>query len=72
VYQDSRNNIVTTSEGISTHDNWLVKTDEFGKTSSAGIFASGDIATSAKTVIEAVRLSKNVADSIEEYILSCK
>jgi glutamate synthase (NADPH) small chain len=70
VSQGPRNNIIMTSQGINTDENGLVKTDEFGKTSRAGIFASGDVVTGAKTVVEAVNLSKKVANTIDEYIKS--
>ena len=72
VSQGPRNNIIMTSQGIDTDENGLVKTDEFGKTSRNGIFASGDVVTGAKTVVEAVKLSKKVADAIDEYIMSKK
>ena len=44
--------------------------DEYGRTSRDGVFASGDVVTGAKTVVEAVRLSKKVAEAIEEYVTS--
>lgn len=69
VSQGPRNNIIMTSQGIVTDDSGLVKTDEFGRTSRAGIFASGDVVTGAKTVVEAVKLSKKVAQAIDEYIM---
>lgn len=68
ISQGPRNNIVTTSEGIETSKAGLVKTDDFGQTSRKGIFASGDVVTGAKTVVEAVRLSKKVADAMDEYL----
>ena len=37
--------------------------------SARSIFSSGDVVTGAKTVVEAVRLSKKVADAIEQYIV---
>ena len=37
-----------------------------------GIFASRDIVTGAKTVVEAVVSTKKVAAAIEEYILNKK
>jgi len=33
-----------------------------------GIFASGDVVTGAKTVVAAVRVSKLVAQTIDEYV----
>ena len=46
----------------------LVVTDEFGHTTREGIFASGDVVAGAKTVVEAVRYSKQVADAMDEYM----
>lgn len=48
----------------------LVKTDEFGRTNKTGVFASGDVVTGPKTVVEAVRFSKKVANAIDEYVSS--
>ena len=33
-----------------------------------GIFASGDVVTGAKTVVEAVKYSKMIADAMDEYV----
>lgn len=33
-----------------------------------GIFASGDVVTGAKTVVEAVKCSKMIADAMDEYV----
>lgn len=48
----------------------LVKADEYGRTGKNGIFASGDVVTGGKTVVEAVRFSKKVAEAIDEYVSS--
>lgn len=68
ISQGPRNNIVTTSEGIETYESGLIRTDEAGKTSREGIFASGDVVTGAKTVVEAVKLSKKVANTMDEFL----
>lgn len=70
VSQGPRSNIVSTTKGISTLSSGLVHVDESGRTSREGVFASGDVVTGAKTVVEAVRLSKNVAEAIDEYVTS--
>jgi glutamate synthase (NADPH/NADH) small chain len=46
----------------------LVITDESGRTTMEGVFASGDVVTGARTVVEAVAFSKRVATAIEEYV----
>ena len=45
-----------------------IKTDENGKTSIPGIFAGGDIATGAATVILAMGAGKRAARSIDAYL----
>lgn len=70
ISQGPRSNIVSTTKGINTLSSGLVHVDECGRTSREGVFASGDVVTGAKTVVEAVRLSKKVADAIDEYVKS--
>lgn len=67
--QNPRRNIVNNSKGIDVNNRGLLVTDECGRTTRDGVFASGDVVTGAKTVVEAVRVSKIVAAAIEEYIL---
>jgi len=43
-------------------------TDEQGETTMEGVFASGDVVTGAKTVVEAVRRSKEIARVMDEYM----
>jgi len=45
-----------------------IKTDEHGRTSIPGIFAGGDIATGAATVILAMGAGKRAARTINEYL----
>ncbi len=68
ISQGPRAVIVSSSKGIDVDEVGLVKTDEFGRTSRKGVFASGDVVTGAKTVVEAVRIAKKVADAIDDYI----
>lgn len=70
VSQGPRNNIVSTTTGIETHKSGLLHVNENGKTSREGVFASGDVVTGARTVVEAVRLSKKVAEAMDEYVSS--
>lgn len=65
--QGPRSIIVSNTKGIAVNDLGLVTTDEFGRTKREGVFASGDVVTGAKTVVEAVRVSKKVAQAIDEY-----
>lgn len=68
--QGPRDNIVSTTDGIDVTKGGLVATDEIGHTTREGVFASGDVVTGAKTVVEAVRVSKIVAQAIDDYVCS--
>jgi glutamate synthase (NADPH) small chain len=68
VGQSPRRNIVNNSKGIDVNNRGLLVTDEFGRTTREGVFASGDVVTGAKTVVEAVRVSKVVAEAMIEYM----
>ena len=68
--QGPRAVIVSSTTGIGVSERGLVETDSFGKTSRKGIFASGDVVTGAKTVVEAVKVSRRVAQAMDEYVQS--
>ncbi len=68
ISQGPRSVIVSTTTGIDIKSDGLVAVNEFGRTTREGVFASGDVVTGAKTVVEAVKVSRRVADSIDEYI----
>ena len=67
ISQGPKNVIVSSTEGLRTSNAGLVVTDDCGRTTKKGVFASGDVVTGAKTVVEAVRVSKRVAEAIDEY-----
>lgn len=68
--QGPRSVIVNSTKGIDVTNRGLVAVDEFGHTTRDGIFASGDVVTGAKTVVEAVKVSKRVAEAMDEYMQS--
>ena len=68
VSQGPRSAVVSSTKGIEVKDSGLVAVDEFGRTSRQGVFAGGDVVTGAKTVVEAVQISRKVANAIDEYI----
>lgn len=68
--QNPRDLIVKNNTNIDTNEKGLVVTDKFGRTTRDGVFASGDVVTGARTVVEAVAFSKKVSEAIEEYIAS--
>lgn len=70
ISQGPKSRIVSTTTGISTNDLGLVVTDDYGRTTRDGIFASGDVVKGAKTVVAAVAHSKRVADAMHEYMQS--
>jgi len=68
ISQGPKSNIVDSTKGIKLNKLGLVLIDSSGKTSIEGVFASGDVVTGAKTVVEAVSAAKVVAETIDNYI----
>ncbi len=68
--QGPRAVVVSSTTGINLTGRSLVAVDDCGRTSREGVFASGDVVTGAKTVVEAVKVSKRVAQAIDEYAQS--
>lgn len=66
--QKPRAVIVSSTSGINITEDGLVEVDEYGRTTREGVFAAGDVTTGAKTVIEAVKMSKKVAEAIDSTI----
>ena len=67
ISQNPRANIVSNTTELKTNHAGLLLTDEKGNTTKEGTFASGDVVTGARTVVEAVHQAKIVATEIEEY-----
>ena len=68
VSQGAESNLVTTTKGIDTSTRGLLTVDADGHTSRAGVFAAGDAASGARTVVEAVANGKRVAEAMHEYM----
>ena len=68
ISQGPQNTIVNTTQGLKASKKGLLEADDCGRTSRAGVFASGDVVNGAKTVVEAVSYSKKVAQAMHEYI----
>jgi glutamate synthase (NADPH/NADH) small chain len=66
--QGPRSVIVSSTTGINVTADGLVAVDDYGRTSREGVFASGDVVTGAKTVVEAVKISRRVADAMDRYV----
>ena len=70
ISQGAQDQILSRTQGIDTNKKGLLITNKYGETTRDGIFASGDIVRGAKTVVEAVKYSKQVADAMDEYMQS--
>ena len=70
VSQGPKSKLVDTTKGLKAAPSGLLLTDQDGETTIPGIFAAGDVVLGAKTVVEAVRYAKIVAESMDEYIKS--
>ena len=68
ISQGPQDRIVNRDKELQVDDRGLLKTDANGETTMPGIFASGDVVTGAKTVVEAVKYSKTIADAMDEYV----
>lgn len=67
VSQSPKANIIATTKELEVNRFGLLITDDFGNTTKEGTFASGDVVTGAKTVVQAVARAKIVAETIDEY-----
>ncbi len=65
--QTPKSNIVSSTEELEITHHGLLVTDEIGHTTKVGTFASGDVVTGAKTVVEAVAQAKVVAETMDKY-----
>jgi len=70
ISQGPRDAIVATTQGLERSPQGLLSTDACGRTSRKGVFGSGDVVHGARTVVQAVKVSKEVAKAIEEYVLN--
>jgi glutamate synthase (NADPH/NADH) small chain len=68
VSQGPKSNIVATTTGLGVSNHGLVIADECGRTTKEGVFASGDVVTGARNVVEAVKHSKLVAECMHEFV----
>jgi glutamate synthase (NADPH/NADH) small chain len=65
--------IQRTTEGlVADPKRGTITVDENGKTSLEGVYAGGDVATGAATVISAMGMGKNAAKAIHEYLMNKK
>ena len=72
ISQGPASKLVNTTKGLEANARGLIATDEEGHTSIPGVFASGDVVKGARTVVEAVKYSKIVAEAMDRYMQSLK
>ena len=70
ISQGACTTITGTTQGLATNQRGLILADETGHTSRPGLFASGDAVAGARTVVEAVAHSKEVAEAMHRYMQS--
>ena len=70
VSQELGGSIVSGTADIGTKPSGLLVADEDGRTSRPGVFAAGDAAHGARTVVEAVANGKRVAETMHAYMQS--
>ena len=68
ISQGPRNRLVSTTQGLEANARGLLMADEYGRTTRPGVFASGDVVAGARTVVEAVARSKQVAEAMDAYM----
>ncbi|MBQ8567007.1 MAG: NAD(P)-dependent oxidoreductase [Clostridia bacterium] len=70
ISQGPRNVIVSSTTGLNVNKRGLLDADEHGNTTRQGVFASGDVVSGARSVVEAVARSKVVAEAMHYYMQS--
>ncbi len=70
ISQGACTTITGSTQGLATNSRGLILADETGHTSRPGLFASGDAVAGARTVVEAVAHSKEVAEAMHRYMQS--
>lgn len=70
ISQVPKDKLVGRDKELKLNERGTLQTDEHGETTMPGVFASGDVVTGAKTVVEAVHRSKQIADDMDRYMRS--
>ena len=70
ISQVPQDRLVNRDKALHLNGKGNLKTDENGETTMPGVFASGDVVTGAKTVVDAVAQSKKIADEMDSYMRS--
>ena len=70
ISQIPQDKLVNRDKDLKLNDHGNLATNEKGETTMPGVFASGDVVTGAKTVVHAVRYSKEIAEDMDRYMKS--
>lgn len=68
ISQVPKDRLVGRDKELKLNERGTLQTDEHGETTMPGVFASGDVVTGAKTVVEAVHRSKQIAEDMDKYM----
>ncbi len=68
ISQVAKRNLVSSAKDLQLTKYGLLMIDEVGNTSKPGVFASGDVVSGSKSVVEAIAHSKIVAKTMLEYL----
>ena len=72
VSQVPQHRLVEHNSGLKLNERGTLATDAEGETTMPGVFASGDVVTGAKTVVDAVHVSKMIAEEMDQYMQAHK
>ena len=68
ISQGPKSVLVNSTAGLQASRAGMLVADEYGRTTRAGIFTTGDKVSGARTVVEAVAHSKKVAEAMDAYM----
>ncbi|MCR4938104.1 MAG: NAD(P)-dependent oxidoreductase [Lachnospiraceae bacterium] len=68
VSQVPQDKLVNRDKELHLNEKGNLETNDRGETTMEGVFASGDVVTGARTVVSAVRYSKEIANDMEDYM----
>ena len=72
VSQVPQDRLVNRDKELHLNSKGNLETNDKGETTMKGVFASGDVVTGARTVVSAVKYSKEIADDMDEYMQGLK
>lgn len=68
VSQVPQDKLVNRDKDLKLNERGNLATNDTGETTMPGVFASGDVVTGAKTVVHAVKYSKEIAEAMDRYM----